>query len=67
MIIKNTSNKERNVKLLFKIKLSNNTYLVYQDINTLYKYSGKLVNKELISLDEEEFRLINYLIEKMGL
>ena len=67
MIIKNISNKERNVKLLFKIKLSSNTYLVYQDVNTLYKYSGKLVDKKLLSLDEEEFRVINYLIEKMGL
>ena len=67
MIIKNISNKERNVKLLFKIKLSSNTYLVYQDVNTLYKYSGKLEDKGLISLSEEEFRIINYLIEKMGL
>ena len=65
MILRNKNGKEREMNLLLKIHRNDNDYLIYKDYLTDNIYAGKLDNKKLVSLTEEEFNNISKLLERM--
>lgn len=66
MILKNKKNIERTFKELLKVEINSNSYVVYQDINTLNIYSGRIEGNYLEPLNEEEFEIINTVLDKVG-
>lgn len=65
MILRNKSGKERNFKKLLEIEKKNKKYIIYEDINTLNIYGGKISNNILEALNEEEYEMLNKLIDKL--
>ncbi len=65
MKLKNSRDMERNVELVLKIEKDNNTYLVYHDLISNNIYGGKLKNKKLKSLKEEEVEYVNNVLERI--
>lgn len=66
MILKNKKGMERNFRVLFKLNKNKFEYIVYEDINTLNIYGGKLVDNNLIPLDEKEYKFIYEMVEKIS-
>ncbi len=65
MILRNKSGKERNFKKLLEIENKNKKYIIYEDINTLNIYGGKINENILEALNEEEYEMLNKLIDKL--
>lgn len=65
MILRNKSAKERNFKKLLEIEKENKKYIIYEDINTLNIYGGKKNKNVLEALNEEEYEMLNKLIDKL--
>lgn len=66
MILRNKKNIERNFKEILKIEIENNKYIVYQDINTLNIYSGRIEGNYLKPLNDEEFNSINKVLNNIS-
>jgi len=66
MILRNKKGNERSLKLLIEIERNNKKYLIYEDINTLNIYSGRLDGKNLLPLDDDEYKIISNLVEKIS-
>jgi len=66
MILKNKKDIERTFKELLKIEINDNKYIVYQDINTLNIYSGRIEGNYLKPLNDNEFEYINKVLDKVG-
>lgn len=66
MILKNKKGIERNFRILFEFENKNNKYVVYEDINTLNIYGGRLNDKKLEPLLDNEFKIINDMLEKIS-
>lgn len=65
MILRNKSGKERNFKKLLETENKNKKYIIYEDINTLNIYGGKINENILEALNEEEYEMLNKLIDKL--
>ena len=66
MILRNKQGKERNFRILFELEKKKNKYVIYEDINTLNIYGGKICDDHLLPLNEEEFNFISNMIEKIS-
>ena len=66
MILRNKKGLERNFRLLLEIDNKNKRYIVYEDINTLNIYGGKIIDDTLKPLDEDEYIFINNIIGKIS-
>lgn len=66
MILKNKKDIERTFKVLLKIEKENNVFVVYQDINTLNVYSGRIEGNYLKPLMDEEFKFISSVLNKVS-
>jgi len=66
MILRNKKGIERNVRLLFELEKKNNRYVIYEDINTLNIYGGKVNKDYLEPLNDKEYKFINDMIEKIS-
>lgn len=65
MILRNKSGKERNFKKLLEIENKNKKYIIYEDINTLNIYGGK-VNKDVLeTLNDEEYEMLDNILDKL--
>lgn len=65
MRLRNKVGKERTVKKILKIEDKDNKYIVYEDINSLNIYGGKINKKNLEPLSEEEYDMLNKMMEKI--
>lgn len=65
MILKNNKGLEREVKLLFELDKNNKKYIIYKDIISNNIYGGLLNGNELKSLSEEEYDMLNKVIERI--
>ena len=66
MKLKNKKGIERTFRVLFELNKKNKRYVIYEDINTLNIYGGRIDNKNLLPLNDSEFDFINNLLEKMN-
>jgi len=65
MILKNKKGIERNFRVLFEIDNKNQKYIVYEDVNTLNIYGGKLSKNIMKSLNDDEIKLLNNMINRL--
>lgn len=65
MILRNKSGKERNFKKLLEIENKNKKYIIYEDINTLNIYGGKVNKNVLETLNDEEYEMLNNILNKL--
>lgn len=65
MILRNKAGKERNFKKLLEIEKRDKKYIIYEDINTLNIYGGKVNKKVLETLSEEEYEMLDKLMNKL--
>ncbi len=66
MRLRNSKGRERNFKLILKLEKENNTYIVYQDINTGNYYAGKKKGKKLLIIDDDEKNYIDKYLERIS-
>lgn len=66
MILRNKMGNERSLKILIEIERNKKRYLIYEDINTLNVYSGRLDGNNLLPLDDEEYKLISNMYKKIS-
>ena len=66
MILRNKKGKERNFKLLMKYNNDKNVYFIYEDIFSKKIYAGKKCNNNLESLNDDEYLLINNILERIN-
>ena len=62
MILKNKKGLERKFRILFEIEDEDKKYIIYEDINTLKIYGGKLQENVLKILSYEEINMLNKMI-----
>jgi len=63
MILRNKNGIERNFRILFEVVHQNNKYIVYEDINTLNVYSGRVSKSLLKPLNNKEEEYINGILK----
>ncbi len=66
MRLKNNRDIEREFNVLLKVMKNNNTYLIYQDLNSNKIYSGKVKGKKLVVVNEQEYNYLNTLLERIS-
>ena len=66
MILKNSKDKTRNFKLLFKYENREGTYLTYQDVNSKKLYAGKKEGNVLKKVDSEEVQMLEKILERIS-
>ena len=65
MILENKKKNRKTVKLLYKIEVNAEEYLVYEDEETMNVYAGLYHGDELNKLDDESLFLIEELIKRI--
>lgn len=65
MILRNKKGIERKFRLLFEVDSKNNKYLIYEDINTLNVYGGRLNKNNLSSLNDSEYEFLNNMLDRL--
>lgn len=65
MILRNKKGIERKFRLLFEVDSKNNKYLIYEDINTLNVYGGRLNKNNLSSLNDLEYEFLNNMLDRL--
>lgn len=65
MILRNKKGTERKFRVLFEIENKNKKYLIYEDINTLNIYGGRLNKNTLSSLNEIEYEFLNDMLDRL--
>ena len=66
MRLKNSRDVEREFELILKIEKDIDTYIVYHDHITDKLYSGKIKNKKLKALSEDELDYVNKVLERIS-
>ena len=66
MILKNSSGKERECIPLLEIEKDKNIYIIYKDMLTGNVYGGKKENSVLKILSDEEYLLLNNIVERIN-
>lgn len=59
MILKNELDKNREVSLLYGVKIKNKKYVIYKDNVSCNIYAGRKENNELLPVNEEELKELN--------
>ncbi len=63
MILRNSKDRERNFKMLYKIEHQDKTYIVYEDYITGKCYAGIKKDNILEKVNDEEKNLINRVLK----
>ena len=66
MILENSNGQKREFQILFEFEKDKKKYIVYKDYMSDHIYGGKIVRNKLKSLDEEEYMILNQILEKFN-
>ncbi len=65
MILENKKHNRKDVKLLYKLNINEEEYLVYEDPDTMNVYAGLYKDGELHKLDDRDIFLIEELTKRI--
>ena len=65
MVLENKKHNRKNVKLLYKLNINEEEYLVYEDPDTMNVYAGLYEDGELHKLEERDLFLIEELTKRI--
>ena len=66
MILENSNGQKREFEILLEFESNNKKYIIYKDLLSDNVYGGRMSRNKLKALDEDEYRMLNNILEKFN-